>query len=222
MARKPGVTSEETKARLIEAAAEVFAERGYEGARLADIAEAAGLSTGAIYAHYANKAELLLTAIAARSAGAVETTVGGDRKSVLDTLARSGSNLNRGSDESLLLLEGVVAGRRDPELAAVLREHLELRQSQLAERVRAEQADGTVRRNTRADAVAHLSVLLGLGSLVARALELEAPSDDDWSAVIGGMVDSIRRVDPAGRTSAETSAGRSHDRSPERTAEPAA
>lgn len=194
MARKAGVTAEQTKAQLVEAAARVFAAKGYEGARLADIAEEANLSTGAIYAHYANKAELLLNAIADRTDAAVERTVGGDRAAVLDMLARSGSHLTDQGGESLLLLEGALAGRRDPELGDVLRERVTRRRERIAERVRAEQEAGTVRAGARADAVAHLSILLGLGSAVARALELEPPDADDWQAVIGGMVDSIRRA----------------------------
>src|SRR5438045_774471 len=56
-----------TRDRLIAAAIEVFADQGYEGARLQDIARAAGLTTGAIYANYRGKAELLFDAIGARA-----------------------------------------------------------------------------------------------------------------------------------------------------------
>jgi AcrR family transcriptional regulator len=44
--------------RLLEAAAEVFAARGYEGARVEQIAEAAGISAGLIYRHFDGKREL--------------------------------------------------------------------------------------------------------------------------------------------------------------------
>ena len=37
---------------LIDAAAEVFAERGYDGAGVAEIARRAGVTTGAIYSRY--------------------------------------------------------------------------------------------------------------------------------------------------------------------------
>ena len=52
-----------TTARLVVAAAEVFAEQGYEGAGVAEIARRAGLTTGAIYSRFAGKAELLAEAI---------------------------------------------------------------------------------------------------------------------------------------------------------------
>jgi len=50
MGRIAGVTATETRERLLRAAAEVFAERGYDGTRVADIAAAAGVSNGAMYA----------------------------------------------------------------------------------------------------------------------------------------------------------------------------
>ena len=48
-----------TRDRLLAAAVEVFVEQGYEGARLQDIARTAGLTTGAIYANFRGKDELL-------------------------------------------------------------------------------------------------------------------------------------------------------------------
>jgi len=49
-----------TRARLLDAATELFAERGIHGATLADIARHAGMTTGAIYGNFRNKEELLL------------------------------------------------------------------------------------------------------------------------------------------------------------------
>lgn len=49
---------QQTRDVLIEAATEVFARRGYEGASLEEIAETAGFTRGAIYNHFAGKEEL--------------------------------------------------------------------------------------------------------------------------------------------------------------------
>lgn len=46
-----------------EAAREVFSQRGYDAASMADIANRAGVSEGSIYKFYTNKRELLLTVI---------------------------------------------------------------------------------------------------------------------------------------------------------------
>src|SRR4051795_1681918 len=58
---RPG--ADEIGLRLLDAAAEVFAERGFEGAGVAEIARRAGFTTGAIYSRFAGKADLLAEAI---------------------------------------------------------------------------------------------------------------------------------------------------------------
>jgi len=49
---------ERTRAALIASARHVFATRGFEGASLDEIADAAGYTRGAIYRHFANKEDL--------------------------------------------------------------------------------------------------------------------------------------------------------------------
>jgi AcrR family transcriptional regulator len=51
---------DETRTRLLDAAATVFAERGIDGASVDAIAEAAGRTSGALYAHFGSKEGLLL------------------------------------------------------------------------------------------------------------------------------------------------------------------
>ncbi len=52
---------------ILEAAEQVFAERGYDGASIADIARAAGAAKSVIYDHFASKAELHKAAFEARA-----------------------------------------------------------------------------------------------------------------------------------------------------------
>jgi AcrR family transcriptional regulator len=49
-----------TRARLIAAAARVFARRGFDEATLDDVAEEAGYTKGAVYGHFGSKEKLLL------------------------------------------------------------------------------------------------------------------------------------------------------------------
>lgn len=58
----------ETRARLLEAAAEAFAAHGFEGASIDRITELAGYTRGAFYSNYSDKAELLLELSDARMA----------------------------------------------------------------------------------------------------------------------------------------------------------
>src|ERR1700752_4485412 len=52
-----------TRTALVEAAAEVFARRGFEGASLEEIAEVAGFTRGAIYSNFGSKDELMLAVV---------------------------------------------------------------------------------------------------------------------------------------------------------------
>ncbi len=58
MVRKTKAEAEQTRTLILDTAERLFAERGVSRTSLADIAQAAGLTRGAIYWHFANKVEL--------------------------------------------------------------------------------------------------------------------------------------------------------------------
>ena len=53
---------EQTRRKIVEAAAPIFNQRGYEGSSLNDLMEATGLKKGGIYRHFASKEELAVEA----------------------------------------------------------------------------------------------------------------------------------------------------------------
>ena len=55
-----------TREQLLDAAARVFAQKGYAGASVDEIAEAAGYSTGALYSNFESKEKLFLELMSAR------------------------------------------------------------------------------------------------------------------------------------------------------------
>lgn len=67
--RKPQERTAVTRDLLLNAAEQVFAQRGYEKAQLAEIAEAAGFSKGALYAHFKSKEELFFALAKAKATG---------------------------------------------------------------------------------------------------------------------------------------------------------
>ncbi|RKR75286.1 ScbR family autoregulator-binding transcription factor [Frondihabitans australicus] len=67
--------AEETRRRLIEAAAEVLTERGYPQTTLNDVAARAGVTKGALYHHFASKQELANAVIALQFDIAAASTV---------------------------------------------------------------------------------------------------------------------------------------------------
>jgi AcrR family transcriptional regulator len=56
---KKALRSEDTRRRVVEAALDVFASKGFHGATTRDIARGAGMSPAALYVHYESKEELL-------------------------------------------------------------------------------------------------------------------------------------------------------------------
>ncbi|MBV8114296.1 MAG: helix-turn-helix transcriptional regulator [Silvibacterium sp.] len=57
---KHQVRTEETQARILDAAEAVFSEQGFDKTQLEEVAARAGYTRGAIYAHYASKEDLFL------------------------------------------------------------------------------------------------------------------------------------------------------------------
>lgn len=78
---------EETAGRLLEAALALFVEQGYAGTSVPQIAQRAGVSTGLLYYHFANK-EALANALYQRWKGAMGEHMRGDLPSELPYRAK--------------------------------------------------------------------------------------------------------------------------------------
>lgn len=74
MARKTKEDAEVTRQNLLGAALKVFSRQGYAAARLEDVAEEAGVTRGAIYWHFKNKADLYNTLVA-ETLGGIQSVV---------------------------------------------------------------------------------------------------------------------------------------------------
>jgi AcrR family transcriptional regulator len=193
--RKAGVTADETKKQLTSAAARVFAERGYEGATIADIARQAGLSTGAIYAHYRSKAELLAQAIRAQSAREMARMVGEDRELTLtEAMVVMGAGLARRKGGRSLLLEAVSAARRDPDLAKAMVAEVGGGEQRFVAMLRRAQAKGMAELGASPEIIARFSLMLNLGSQAVDALGLPRVDEDEWSAFMTDLVHGFPRA----------------------------
>jgi AcrR family transcriptional regulator len=58
-AKNGGTKADATRQRVLDAAAKVFREKGYSGARLADIAAVADMQAGSLYYHFASREDLV-------------------------------------------------------------------------------------------------------------------------------------------------------------------
>lgn len=118
--------TERTRTVLLEAAAEVFAERGYDGASVDEIARAAGVSVGSIYSRFGNKQGLFR----ALMADFLERDVTLARDRLAGGLAEGLSGMDERLRETadsrhrtLLDAETWVSAMRSPDLRAALAEH---------------------------------------------------------------------------------------------------
>jgi AcrR family transcriptional regulator len=109
------------RAELLAAAGRVFRDLGYAGASLDAIAEAAGFSKGAVYSHFASKADLFLSLLESRieeraqMQRSVAQTVG---RTPLDFVQQMFAASRADPQWRLAVLEFRVVAARDPELRA--------------------------------------------------------------------------------------------------------
>lgn len=181
--------------RLIAAAAEVFAEKGYDGAGVAEIARRAGYTTGAIYGRFSGKAELLLAAIEAHSDNELDLLFNEHRfqGKVTDILTTVGSHLvvNPFDAGQALILEAFIAARRDPEVRRLVRDLLDLRRDRLADLVGEAKRTGAVDPELDTEAVVRFCHAVGFGFLMFRAVDLDLPDVEPWEALIARLVEAL-------------------------------
>ena len=116
-----------TRNLLLNAAEQVFARVGYEKAQVEEIAEAAGFSKGALYAHFKSKEELFLALYETKTASslaklrhALDSAPTRDGK--IDAFRTFYINLSKEKDWALIILEVKLFMRRHPEVRERLRQ----------------------------------------------------------------------------------------------------
>lgn len=184
-----------TRSRLLEAAAEVFSERGYDRAGVQEIARRAGFTTGAIYGRFTGKSDLLLEAIRERCVTELDELFANHAFDgrLPDILNTAGAHLaTREPDpDQALLLEAFVGARREHDLAAAVRQVVEERSGRLAEAVETAKADGVIDDAIDTRSLVRFCHALGLGFLLFEAVDLERPDPAAWEQLITRLVAAL-------------------------------
>jgi AcrR family transcriptional regulator len=187
----PDEADDAIRARLLNAAASVFARQGYEGTKIMDIVHEAGLSTGAVYGRFKSKSDLLRAAIVEQARDVAHLGESG-RTRVADLIARMGQVTTGAlSDKEAVRLEAFVAARREPEIAQAIVEASRALRTSMQPLVEAAAADGSVAGDIDAEAVIFFVRTVGLGLLLQRAAGLPAPEPEAWSTLVDRVVDSF-------------------------------
>lgn len=126
MATRTRLTRAQSKARtrteLVDAARQVFLERGYHAASMEAVADAAGFSTGAVYSTFRGKADLFLAVFDARVADRIRQMENVAQTAVsvgelAELLARQyAATSKRERAWTMLVIEFWAFAARDPEL----------------------------------------------------------------------------------------------------------
>jgi AcrR family transcriptional regulator len=124
--RRTRLTADQRRERIVDAAIEVFAERGYEGASMRDIAAAAGISKPVLYDHFESKRELFVALMKEISGELTANT-----RAAMSGAGTPEERYRRAIDDFFAYVERrpsasrvlFVTPRADPDLMAAARKH---------------------------------------------------------------------------------------------------
>ena len=178
-----------TRELLLDAAIEVFAQRGYHGASLEDVAAVAGFTKGAVYSNFETKADLfmaLLVRETARRNAALAAAIAREPMEELPQVAGHWLERQAGEhrDWDVLTVEFWLAAARDPEIADRLRAGRRDIINQLGKVVDARLAESGSQPGLDGREIVVLLDALGTGLLMNSILEPEVVRPELFSRAI--------------------------------------
>lgn len=177
---------------LIDAAVEEFAEKGYEATKVSDIAERAGVTTGALYAHFEGKLDLLMATLGMVSVGDFWQRIGAVAqmpwREARQALSRSWAE--QPDQRALLLLDTIVLARRDEEVAATIRAGLETYANTMRKAADAGVTAGVIDPALDSADLASLFGVLTFGLLVLECIGAARPSREGLAQLIDLLLQS--------------------------------
>lgn len=190
----------ETRRRLLDAAARAFGRHGYGGASVHLIAELAGKTTGALYAHFASKEELFLALLRERLASKISAlaAIGSlpDAPSRHDALAHRFGRLREiEGDWDLLATEFWLFAARTPRARRALSAfHSETRHA-IAQLLEIELARQGRKSTIPSDQLAGLVIALGDGLGNARRIDSDALPATLFAAAVESVLRGFSKPD---------------------------
>jgi AcrR family transcriptional regulator len=191
-ARSSRPPKDEVRTRVLRAAGEVFAERGFAAASLDQVAAAAGFTKGAVYSNFASKDELFLALMDAEVAArvAVVEAALGRTTDLPGALAAVGAELSRRESAwQLLFLEFWQRAVRDPDVRrAFVASRRDLR-ARVAGVVTRFLAEHPVRTGWDAESLTVVLIALSNGLALEALPDPDAVPDDLLARVLADLVD---------------------------------
>lgn len=190
------VTLEHVEARrhsILHAAQMVFARKGIQGATMAEIAEAAGISAGAIYRYFPSKDDLAAACFqetAEKMAAEWHRQVEGatDPLAVFYDLSRASfdeMNMPGAADSTRIMVENILDATRspDPTVVAGVRSERETIVSALADVLEHASEQGSLPRELSSYQLAHALLSFYMGARLARLVDDSIDTDAQLAQV---------------------------------------
>jgi len=185
------------RAQLLDAAAQVFASKGYFGTKIMDIVKAAGLSSGAVYGRFASKDELLMEAILCEveKNAIAQRFEGGTVAQALIAASRAEGPLD---DVEAMQLEAFIAARREPNIARAIAENRKRFRTTIVEPlVQRAIAEGSASPNADFESIVYFLETLLLGLLVQRGAGQQVADNEAWQLFLARLLSAMSRPAPS-------------------------
>ncbi len=196
----------ETRTRLLHAAAEVYALRGFGGATLDQVAAQADLTKGAVYDHFGSKENLLTALMEEYLAGAIAeqlTLFDGDRATWERPLAGSENwmaRLHESPDRFRLFVELWTLAQRDAQLRLRLAGALRELHATFTNFASTSAAEGGVQPPPgAAEQFANVTLALGIGLAMLKLTAPDTIPDGLLGAVLSMLIRTLES-NPEART----------------------
>jgi AcrR family transcriptional regulator len=185
-----------TRERLVDAAADLIAEEGYDRVGVLAVAQRAGLTNGAIYGNFRDKAHLLAAAIEMRLRLAFDAVERSRRAhtpplDVIDLLARTMA-LDTPEADRRLVIEAYSAAWRDPEIGVLVRERLERLEAMITALAEQARADGELASDVDPATLARHGMALALGYHLIHTAGVPDPDRESWSRLVDRILSCLR------------------------------
>jgi AcrR family transcriptional regulator len=190
-------TRAQTRQRLLEAAGEVFAQRGYDRASLDDVAAAADLTKGAVYSSFAGKDDLFYALMRERidERLTLVTAAIERQETVWDTARDAGSGLaelmSSQRDWHLLFIEFWARAVRDPELHDEFARERRSVRGLIAQFLEAHAAEAEVDLPAPADQLAVAVLALSNGIAIEHLADPETVDPSTFGVALGLLLDRL-------------------------------
>lgn len=176
----------ERRAAILESAAAVFSETGYEGATTARLAAACGVSEPVLYRHFADKEQLYCATLAWAAAQtlaeweSISRGIGNTREQLLAIAAVNQQLGGSGTSHYAVLLSAPAAIAQGPQIRQAVQDAFAQLEGYLSQLIAMGQRNGELRRDVSPSASAWTLLSLSFAHRLTSTLELQVSGDRAW------------------------------------------